>query len=177
MPIKTFLGGRKPIRAKLEIGRKLGEGQEGIVREANLTLTKNGRTRTKQFVIKTFQSILPRKYSFRNPRKQFEVMQGLVELNKKKKLGIRIVPTIRLIKRRIVKDQLLVTRLNILENLSQSQRKEYEDDLYRQRNIGLENGYKISIDSFKPVLGKDGKVNAILTDFGLVVKQSTPFQN
>lgn len=170
MPVKTFLGGRKPIQAKLLVGRKLGKGEEGVVREANLTFTKNGKIRTKEFVIKTFKGIRNRDYAFKNPRRQFSIMQDLSALNKQKKLGLRIVPTIRLIKRPLVKDQLLVTRLNILEKLSESQRREYENDLYRQKNVAADNGYKILPDSFRPVMDKNGKIIAVLTDFGMVIK-------
>ncbi|MFA6269340.1 MAG: hypothetical protein WCW13_00395 [archaeon] len=168
--IKKLIGGRNTVKAKVKLGKRLGTGLEGTVREANLIFGKNGKTRTHQFAVKSFKWYFDSYGAWANPKKQFQIMKELSTLNRQGKLGLRIIPTIRLIKTVFGKDKLLVTKLNIVKDLTPEQHADYLRDIKRQSLIGAKNGYSILKDAFQPVLDKNGKVIAVLTDFGQVSK-------
>ncbi|MBI5554028.1 MAG: hypothetical protein HY917_04805 [Candidatus Diapherotrites archaeon] len=105
-----------------------------------------------------------------SPKKQFQAMQELKELNRGKKLGLRIRPTVRLLTRN-GKKTLVMTRLNLPKKLSEEQEKESKQDMQRQRIILKKEGYTAEEDTFfRAVDPKTGKGIAIIADFGSIFR-------
>ena len=147
-----------------------GEG-EGLIWTVNVTVERDGKTRTRKMVQKHFYDIPARKSSYRNPAKQFKTMNELIALNREKKLGLKINPTIRLMKNHRRKPYLIMTKLNIREmpTLTEKQRKQYHKSMFKQIKACREHGFRIGQDAFSPIV-KNGRATAIITDFGTVNK-------
>ena len=176
MPV--LIGGRRKIRAEIKLGKQLGAaGQEGKVLEAEVVLKGGKRSRTVRLAQKVFHEWeMPNafaKYSWRNPERQFAVMKKLSRLNRQKKAGLRIVPTIRILKGGKM-PSLLTTRLETLqikEVFHSPFWNDFKADAERQEKIAAGLGFTCSDDAFFPVKDrKTGKVVAVLADFGQVEK-------
>ena len=107
-------------------------------------------------------------------------MEELQRENRKKKMGLRIVPTIRLRKMRGKKSRILTTKLDTIGLIEKAKRRDKDaeelrkpfiKDMTRQIAIGKANGWNIYIDAFEAVVDKkSGKVVAVIADFGNVTK-------
>ena len=166
-----LLGGRKPVEVKLLNRKKfLDSGGEGYVYKVKVILRRGGRERKTTLAEKEFHTLEETGHPFRNPTKQFEMMQGLLKLNREKKLGLRIIPTIRLLKG---KGSLIITKLDVFNPylLSPEQYSEFSKDVNRQLAILSSNDYYACSAAFHAILDKaSGKVVAAITDFGSIKK-------
>ncbi len=174
-------GGRRPIEvAIIKRKRPLGGDAEGHVYEIKVVVKKGRKGRMLRLAEKEFyqkkgtmlEGLFP---SLRDPIRQFETMQGLLKLNREKKLGLRIIPTIRLREQEGKAPTLIITKLKEIswEKLSQRQKLEFKADQDRQVEIGKQNTYLIRNDAFVPVFEQNGKVIAVITDFGCIMKQQS----
>lgn len=184
--------GRKPFGSRVSSVRKvrkLGKGAEGRVFEVEVTVKRFGRKRKLVLAEKHFRVFriwlnklvgfyyLPK--PFGNPKEQFEIISKLIELNREKKLGLRLPATLR-IRKRIFRHPTLVMTLfeNIMpfKQLTDSQRSEFLHDRRRQIDILEKRGYFSPLarglewlDVFFPqVDGKTGKCVAVVGDFGAI---------
>lgn len=176
-------GGRKPRRiSKIQAGARIGGGLEGNVYNAEIELARGEKTRKRKLALKRFFDNVCNYPTFRNPLKQFQIMRELREINRKKNLGLRIPPTIRLRKVRNgagpqpkARAELLITKLPI-KNLAQMTKEERAlagEDIFRQTLIAEREGFIIGIDAFEFALDpKTKKPVAIIADFGNVKKIS-----
>jgi hypothetical protein len=150
-------------------GKIIGGHGEGIVRDVDVTIG----TRTRRMVQKEFHEPYAGDVNYRAPRNQFEIMHELIALNRKKKLGLNINPTIRLMENpeKGKKPFLVMTKLNIRKwsSLTVNQRIQFEKIRGQQIKILKENGYRTGGDSFFPIL-KDKKITAVISDFGNIRK-------
>ncbi|MFA5931508.1 MAG: hypothetical protein WC821_04325 [archaeon] len=120
MPV--LIGGRKNVRVtRISRGKILGGASEGLVRKVRVTL-KRGKIKKKlRLAEKAFYPLgtSPAHYSqpnLRNPEGQYNTMRKIQELNRKLKLKLPILPTIRLLTLRNGEKRLVVTLLkNVLE--------------------------------------------------------------
>lgn len=183
--------GIKPFGTEVEsvTERKyLGGGNEGRVSEVEVEI--NGKKITMAQKEFTNEYRLPLhlgggKYKIGNPYEQFHKINELVELNRTKKLGLRITPTIRIIVDPKTKEgRLVMTKHDVLKwhgflnwkekDITTEQKKqeqEYGEDMQRQSDIAMENGWGISRPSFFPTIDKKtGKCVAIIGDFGEIWK-------
>ncbi|MBI5228674.1 hypothetical protein HY991_01080 [Candidatus Micrarchaeota archaeon] len=170
-------GGRKPIRVKrIMQGQLLGWGAEGNVSEVKVKLAAREKQRELALAEKEFNpnANVHEGYPFWNPEYQFKAMRKLQALNREKKLGLRIVPTIRLRRREGAAPTLLTTRLPrvTMADLTREQMRQFMQDVRRQQKTIERVGFKADFDSFMPQIGKDGKAIAVLFDFGNVFDRS-----
>ncbi len=167
-------GGRKPRKLRsLRRKHHLGGRHEGDVFEVEATVQRGKKKRKLVLVEKEFQPgfAWPMNTYFRNPWKQFKLLQELVRLNRAENLGLRIVPTIRIKERNGRKATLLMTRLSPLKRLSTRMYEQFSADMRRQIVIAGENGFSIYTDAFVPVRDKEtGNVVAMIADFGNIEK-------
>lgn len=175
MPKKKLYDGKKTFKSRIHGKEPLGKGHEGKVYSRKVTI--NGSTRElAEKIFKLF--ILFRKLrglrKITNPKEQFNTILKLVELNKKKKLGLRIAPEIFLRKRFLRKSTLLTTKLEEVKDhqFKKGEFQDFYDGSQRQVEIAEKNGFKINrIDPFLPVRNTNtGKVEAVLVDFGQVTE-------
>lgn len=168
---KKLQGGRKTRKAKIKRVKTLGKGWEGTVNLVEVTVkSKTGRKKTIELAEKKFDihGIGGHGRNFGFPKAQFNLMQKLIELNRKKELGLRLPTTIRLRKTITGRRRLLQTKFNEYKG---KRPDEYYLDRKRQKSILLENGYTCGIDAFMPVkLENSGKVVAVIVDFGYIQK-------
>ncbi|MDO8428856.1 MAG: hypothetical protein Q7S92_06625 [Candidatus Diapherotrites archaeon] len=175
---------RKRIRPQgtrvreIKRGKWIGSGNEGTIYESFVTLERNGRQRTVRLAEKEFdldpsrpRSILAHKSNWQRPLSQFNTMNRLIQLNRAKKLGLRIIPTIRLLKRKGQKPTLVMTRLETdLEMNSRTRGTELDEsieDQNRQLDILRREGYSAHLDAFIIQMNpKTGKGIAVIADFG-----------
>jgi len=174
MPV--LIGGRKPVIAKIRAKKKLGQGFEGTAYEVEATAGKGERKRKISLVEKRFKSSLFRRDlgNLRNPEAQFRIMGEISGLNRQKKLGLHILPTIRLRKRWLRKPALIITNLDGIpyKELEGKQILQFYADFVRQQEILFNEGYYACSDAFMPVLNKKtDKVEAYIFDFGSIVSQ------
>ena len=160
--------------------RKLGKGQEGKVFEVEVIMGKNGNEKKLTMAQKEFYENSPfaEYYGIENNFewviKQFKMMNELIELNKRKKLRLRIPNTIRLVEEKGKKAKLIMTRLKLsnFNNLTKQQTLEFNDDKERQCGILLNEGYDYQIDAFEPMIDKKtGKCVAMIADLGNIFKK------
>ncbi|MFA5357565.1 MAG: hypothetical protein WC308_01440 [archaeon] len=171
------------IREIRSIGRA---GREGFVNEIEISIAKNGRAKKRRFAEKTF---FDRQLShLGKPVEKFRVIKALAKLNREKKLGLKIVPTIRL--RFVEKNdwRIITTILPIEESVQNAilrskifsrselaptvlkKMKEFTVDMERQQSVAQMNGYLIHNSAFVPVLRKGAKkVEAVIVDIGHIV--------
>jgi len=169
-------GGRKPIRVKTikKTNREpLGGQFEGQIFEVEVTIKKGKKTKKIKLAEKRFYpGKVPLAPQFLNPKNQFKIMQELSELNRRKKLGLRINPTIRLREKNSKKPSLVLSKLNEAKNLTKKQKDKFVKDTEKQIRTCFENGFTITENAFLPVLDKKtGKVIAVISDFGIVEKR------
>ncbi|MDP2973451.1 MAG: hypothetical protein Q8N60_00220 [Candidatus Diapherotrites archaeon] len=148
-------GGRKPVRVlRVKQYNKLGGNDEGRVFAVNVTVKRKGRKRTIKLAEKVFHKghlrvspLLP----FGIPSLQFEIMSELKRLNVKKKLGLHILPTIRLRKIKGKKPRLVLTRWKKIEwwRLSEKQQGEVLAQRGKEQKILEENGYDVLKDAWR----------------------------
>jgi len=96
-------------------------------------------------------------------------MNALLKLNRERKLGLRIVPTIRLLEVEGGKPRLVHTRLETSTGPPAGKFTEFMRDMFGQIKILQQNGYTAGIDSFLSQIDKKtGKCIAVIFDFGSV---------
>lgn len=179
----VLYGGRKPrLARKIQRGKRLGGSYEGDIFESAVTIRKHGKTRAitlaeKQFYapeINPLELIRKPNEELRNPRKQFEVMTELKRLNAQKKLGLHILPTIRL-RRTTGRRQptIFSTRYKEIDpfTLDWPTLEKAVLERRREKSILLDLGYNVYFDAWKliedPVTKKP---TCYIADFGGVEK-------
>lgn len=178
-------GGRKARRVtSIRLGERLGGGFEGNVYSAEVEIRKGNKTRKKAFALKRFFG-RGHAGSFGNPQMQFELMQEIKKLNKEKKLGLRIIPTIRLKKVRPIKGsleipehELILTKMDFVklgEPIPHIKWIFVQRDVQRQREILSKEGYSISPDAFLIAKTKNGEFMPYIADFGNIIKLDPKF--
>ncbi len=165
-----------------EAGRFLGGRSEGNVYGGKYVVKRGSRERTVKLAEKVFYKKTPRNRMLRNPEKQFELVRELMELNRKKKLGLRLPPTVRLLKRE-GRPTLLATwyrdrhgqELKAKHMLAKDEKAQYAEDRDRQIEALKSEGYTVTNewdDKFEPYLDpRTGKYVALLLDFGGLVRK------
>ncbi len=188
---KLFLCGGKSRKGgttvKVKRERFLGGGAEGTVFESELAVSKTGKegsTRERQIRLarKEFgrHGLIDWGGNFRKPKKQFELVKELMDLNKKKKLGLRLPKTLRLIEEG--KTSLAITfypkykKTGLRPRLGfwqWKEKKQFSEDKHRQIEIlereGITALYKWG-DVFAPLIQPNGECIALLGDFGNLIK-------
>lgn len=156
--------------------RILGAGNEGTTYEVDVVLDRYGKQRTVRMVEKQLKRAPYLDFHpIRNFGAQFRIMNNLMTLNQKKRLGLRIVPTIRLLKGNKTRglSSLITTKLNLLNpiTLSTLERNQFDQDQVRQGVILNREGYMTGADSFFPQRDpKTNQVVAVIGDFGTIKK-------
>jgi len=190
-PRTVFLQGGKSRKGgtTVRVGqeRYLGGRAEGTVFESKITVSKIGkdgstRERTATLARKEFnrRSFIEWGGNFRKPKKQFVLVRELIDLNKKKKLGLRLPKTIRLIEEP-GKISLATTfypkyeKTGLRKKLRFWQLKEkrqFAEDVYRQIDILEREGYSALKwnDVFKPLIQPNRECVAMILDFGSLIK-------
>lgn len=173
--------GIKPKGTKAEVkrGGKIGKaGFEGTLYETTVEFEgANRRKRRRIMVEKVFLPIGSNGPPLRRPITQFNTMVKLIKLNRAKKIGLRIIPTIRLLKRKRQKPTLILTKLEVPENLTTIQQVEFKHDKLRQQKIMREIGYSSPNDAFVPQIDiETGKCYALIADFGVIARLSKRFR-
>jgi hypothetical protein len=179
-------GGIRPVKARRIVPKRtllkrsffsIG-GEARKVREVEVVVRIGNRERRVRLVEKVFKpkigfsrEAFARRNPFRDPVMQLKIMREISKLNREKRLGLHIVPTIRLRKRRLRKPTLLVTRLEryhfLPGPLGEQRLKEFRQDIHRQQEVLALNNYFAAADAFVPVLNeKTAKVIAVIADFG-----------
>ena len=165
-----------------EAGRFLGGRSEGNVYGNTFNVRHGQREREIRLAEKVFYRKTPRNVMLRDPEKQFGLVRELIELNRKKKLGLRLPPTVRLLKRE-GKPTLLLTwyrdrhgrELKAKHMLKSNEKAQYLEDRDRQIEALKSQGYTVTNewdDKFEPFLDpKTGKYVALLLDFGGLAKK------
>lgn len=179
--------GKKSRGTPARIVRKglLAEGEiEGNLYDVEVeVLGKNGRTRKVKMLEKEFLNRDLLEYllgvdlpelsaiqNIRRPTTQFNTMVKLMRLNREKKLGLHILPTIRLRKRKGHSPTLILTKLNPVV-LNELQTRQVFADVLRQGRILRIEGYSINLfDSFFAQIDSKGNGIAVIFDFGNVLK-------
>ncbi len=145
------------------------EGNEGDVVKAEVTFDREGQEQTEHFALKKFRRQKPTNDSpTENSRYQFESMKRLVDLNDNEQLGLNIIPTFRVVKSRKRNPDLLLTLLKPEDVLDATELKSFNEDMQRQTEAARKHDWRINIDSFIPIRNEQGKVNAVIADFGSV---------
>jgi len=169
-------GGRGDVVVeKIRQGRRLGGNREGVVHNAYVTVRKGEKRKKIVLAEKKFRKKKqwPGLHHLRDPLAQFETMRGLLELNRKKGLGLHILPTIRLREMDDSSYRLILTRFKEYKfgTKSVSEMIEAEEIHKRDRKVLKENGYSLGGDCFSLIKDPEtGKPRWFITDFGGVVK-------
>ena len=186
-------GGRKPREAIFDFVRspwpedgsqpiKLGKrGLEGQTFEGQLVFNRGKSQRTKAVAVKVFdEHTFGEGYSYGLPEKQLKIYNELKELNRRRKLGIHLLPFVRLLRRERGKHYLVEPNLQknpdgrlidlnyyITNHLLPAEaRGDYLKDMERQTRILAENGYLCVQDAFVPVKDRKHNVFAMILDLG-----------
>ncbi len=171
-------GGRKPVKVKeIKRGEILGSGGESIVFEATATVKKKGKTRAVKLAEKQFFGLpspfCPDPLPFRSPCRQFKIMTELKRFNNTKKLGLHILPTIRLTKRFLRRSTLLLTRYKkvTLRNISSKQHNAASTQQEKEKKILKSIGYDVGEGAWKLIEDPITKEPTYyLADFGHIRK-------
>ncbi|MEW6295559.1 MAG: hypothetical protein AB1467_04670 [Candidatus Diapherotrites archaeon] len=165
-------GGLKPRKIEgIERKKYLGSGVEGKVFEVEVAVKKAKKIKKRVFAEKEFREGMQWYGHWLPPKKQWLLMKELLKLNRDKKLGLRIIPTIRPLKRKDKISSFFLTKLDVIDfkGINSKKLTEFEEDMQRQIEIGSKKGYFISDDAFLPVFDKKTKkVIAIIGDFGQI---------
>ena len=176
---KTLLqGGAKPRTVTLKrnnifsASRKTFETNR-IYNTSVIVHGKNGRSKTLQLLEKTFRPPVNPRYNhsvtLRSPVNQLRAVKGLRELNREQKLGLNILPTVRLRKTTRGKHTLLITKLNEIKynSLSAKEKEEVDAQLTHAKKALSEFGYSTARDIFLiEKESKTGKVKVWIADLG-----------
>jgi hypothetical protein len=167
---KKLIGFKNEKKVKLKRGKKIGQGVEGKVYSGQVFVKRKDKTKAKKVVIKKFRFLFGDAGNFGRADKQFRTMKDLSTLNKQEKLGLRIIPTIRL-KKNLFTYELIMTKLDIVKtnSLSPKEYEKYQRDIKRQKFIAQKNGFIVGRDAFFPIK-ENGKIVAIIGDFGNISK-------
>jgi hypothetical protein len=172
-----LIGGKKPARAEIELGQPLGApGNEGTVFDAKIKLNGKFGEKSINATAKVFHPGVGWTYAppeprlnkaFQNPKLQFQTTNKLIQLNKTKKLGLRL-PTLFRLTVRNKKPIIISTKREQahLYYLTKSEEVEYKKDMLRQMQIARSNGYLLYLDAFMITREKSGKIIATITDAG-----------
>ncbi len=167
-------GGRKPVKAKIRRGRKLGGDYEGNVFEAKVTVKRGKEKRSIVLAEKVFKRRGRNSWpNLRRPTAQFKIMSEFRELNKKEKLGLHILPTIRLRDRPFRRATIFSTKYEKVNynSLSSKQRAALETQRKEEERILGDYGYWIPADVWQII--KDpltGKPTYYIVDYGTIEK-------
>lgn len=107
--------------------------------------------------------------NFGNATKQVNLVYKLMELNKKKNLGLRFPTTVRLRKRFLQPPTIIQSYISIFPYMKATieQQTQFLEDRARQIKVLEDLGYRCDIDTFFPtMMGKSKKMVAIMGDFG-----------
>ncbi|MEM0360516.1 MAG: hypothetical protein QXK06_04240 [Candidatus Diapherotrites archaeon] len=164
----------------------LGRGVEGNVYGVRFSVkSRNGkRERSRGFAVKEFFAREVGDYytNMRHPKPQFEIIRELIELNKKKRLGLRLPATVRLLRGKNENPRLLLSwhkdgqsqGLRKTAELSEKEKAQFLEDMERQALILEREGYTANFwrDKFEPFFdSKEKKCVALLLDFGGLEKK------
>jgi len=156
-------------------GRLLGGNTEGSISTVHVTLRAGNTRKTIELAEKTFKpkKNWPGLHHLRDPVAQFKTMSGLLELNRKKRLGLHILPTIRLREMGDGSHRIILTKFTKFNPGTATERELEKAKKIRIRDADLlsRNGYVLGGDCFSLI--KDpttGKPRWFITDFGVVVK-------
>ncbi len=174
---ELLFGGRKTRRATiLRTGKRTGGRSEGKVYAVEVVVKKHGRERKFRALEKVFYAPywFPTERNLRNPLAQFKTMQELIAINRKKRLGLRITPTIRLVKRKRGRPTFILTIFEGKIDFLPEQWHRYKADMVRQAGILQALGYTVHPDIFKPNIDREtGEAIAVICDFGNLWKRET----
>ncbi|MDO8627544.1 MAG: hypothetical protein Q7K42_03700 [Candidatus Diapherotrites archaeon] len=153
----------------------LGGHTEGDVHLVDLELEKRGRKKTVEMVEKRFtKSIIHVGKNYHDPVAHFRTANELIELNREKNLGLRLPSSVRIIDKGEGKFSLIMPKISNLVDavdMPPKQKKEFEEDMYRQMEILDREGYLWHYDWFAPKFDRaTKKFVAVIVDFGSVVK-------
>lgn len=182
---QRFISGRKQtgtVAWQAERKKRLGEGSEGSVQLVafHLQSSRGKSQRTVMFAVKNFFPDIPVigfRGTWRDPKRQFKFAEALVQLNKKKKLGLRLPGTIRLIDEgalwfaKGIADQ----RYSIVstyypgaewQQADYGRSIEFKTDRSKQQKIAEENGWYVPNDAFLEITDlKTKRRIAVIGDF------------
>ncbi|MDD2531658.1 MAG: hypothetical protein PHY04_00655 [Candidatus ainarchaeum sp.] len=174
-------GGRKPRRVLSINPKKLlhkGYYESSGLFDVEVTVAnKKGRTKKLNLVEKKFFPCTEKEVSpnIRNPIGHLRTVQSLSELNRREKLGLNILPTVRLKKNKNAPPSLIVTKLkNLVEykNLKGTDKTEVDLKLKHIKKVLWKHGYNRHSDFFlferNPLTGR---ITIWVADFGNLVKR------
>ena len=161
-------GGLKKSTITVKAHGLIGEGSERKVYEAKVVVLRNKkgklkRGKTLKLALKRFDQIYEHDHPWSNPFVQVRNFNSLKELNTKKKLGLNIIPTYRLIEAPGKTPGIVATNLRILnweffKKVPEKTRKEVLEKIKSQMDIVKGEGFDIAFDAFALVKVKDGFV-------------------
>lgn len=201
----TLKGGarKKALRAKaIHVGEYIGGRFEGNAHHVKVVVQANRRSRVIPLVEKKFKSksnaiidgmvnqgatknqatsVFKYNPALLNPRKQYKLMHEIAQLNRQKKLGIRLPTTIRLRTEPwylFRKPSLILSFIPHIVSkrmLSSDQKRQFNEDAERQLGELRRNGFTAGEDAFEPQVNpKTKECVAYLIDFG-TVQRYKPF--
>lgn len=171
---KIVLRGRtKSARARQIVRtRKIGGGKEGTVFEVQVLIQRGKRKRKLVLVEKSFLPYMDQRH--RGALEQFETMQQLLRLNKEKRLGLHIIPNIRLKEEKGQRPTLIMTKVKgiiRMDELQPEEAKIVRQQISKEMRILREQGYNSNIDMW--VCARDPvskQAVAWIVDFGEIKK-------
>lgn len=168
-------GGTVPIESIREVELISDEGAEGDVYKAEVVFNREGKREKRMLALKKFRKKKPENYEpFGNSRFQLECINRLRGVNEKNELGLNIIPEVFLVEGKKNSD-LLLTLLNVGEDLSESEQQAWLQDSSRQIEAAKTCGWLINYDAFLPVRDEKQGVVAVIADFGTVVPPENIF--
>lgn len=176
-PIIAQGGRKRRTISEIKRIRELGMGREGTVHEVEIKFTGGKRQIKRRFAEKSFtwppaEAFVSTQPSFGQPRRQFELMQELQKLNRKKNLRLNIFPTIRLLEEGTNRERLLLTKMDFYESpLTDAEMQEVEKQEDHAKRTLRKMGFTLRRSSFKYT--KDpitGKLKVWIADFGKITK-------
>ena len=172
-------GGKKPVKVKtIETKKFIGYGAEAIVQEIKVTIERGKKQKQLELVEKNFIKGAPpyKQPNSREPIKQFKTMQKLLKLNFRKKLGLHIIPTIRLREIKEKKPRLIMTKIkNVvkLKSLNKTEQTRVKKQTQKETDILEKLGYTTHQDIWIYCTNpKTGKTTAWIADFGNIAKKT-----
>ncbi|MFA5931405.1 MAG: hypothetical protein WC821_03770 [archaeon] len=170
--VKSFFaikkGGLKKSTITVREHGLIGMGSEREVHEAKVVVLRNKqgklkRGKTLKLALKRFDQVYEHDHPWSNPFVQVRNFNSLKELNTKKKLGLNIIPTYRLIEAPTRTPGIVATNLRILnweffKKVPEKVKKEVLDKIKEQMDIVKSEGFDIAFDAFALVKVKDDLV-------------------
>lgn len=176
----ALLGGRKPRQVFIKRGALIhpGMSESSGIYCAKVTVEgKNGKSKTIDLVEKRFK---PRKRvkfmspNFRHPKHQLKAVQELMRINREQKLGLNIIPTVRLRENSKNPSSLLLTRLNAVKYASLTDAEKNEINRQERRALRTLKKIGFSADQDFFIIEKNpatGRVTSWIADFGNLYKK------